>query len=153
MNRIFLTITAKHAIFLAALAATAVFVAAPAFARERMIEGQYETTTVTADGKSRTGTSCFTAEDAKTTNDDVKVGRANMEKATEKAGKGVCKITAYDFVGDTLSTRMVCSGNMTSTTRQTFHGNTASDTQTTITLGGKTVQDMHGTSKRVGACK
>lgn len=153
MNRNVLNITAKHALSLAALAVTAVFVAAPAFATERMLPGRYETTQVKADGKSQTVTSCFTAEDAKTINDDVKVGRVNMEQATEKAGKGVCKITAYDFVGDTLSTKMLCSGNMTMTTRQTFHGNTAFDSQTTTTLGAKTVQDMHFTSKRVGACK
>ena len=153
MNRIFLTINAKHAIFLAALAMTAVLVAAPAFAAERMLAGLYETTTVTADGKSRTLTSCFTAEDAKTINDDVKVGRANMEKATEKGGSGVCKITGYDFVGETLSMKMVCSGNMITTIHQTFHGKTASETQTTITHDGKTAQDMHSTSKRVGACK
>ena len=153
MNRNFLNITAKNAISLAALAVTAVFVAAPAFATERMLPGRYETTQVKANDKSQTVTSCFTAEDAKTINDDVKIGRVNMEQATQKSGNGVCKITAYDFVGDTLSTRMVCSGNMTMITRQTFHGNNAFDSQTTTTIDGKIVQDMHFTSKRVGACK
>lgn len=150
MNRNVLT---KHAIYLTALAVTAVGLAAPVCATERMLAGLYETTVIKPDGKSRTLTSCFTAEDAKTTDDDVKVGRANMEKATEKAGKGVCKLTAYDFVGDTQTTKMECTGNTTTTVRQTFHGNAAGDNQTTTTSGGKTVQVINTTYKRIGACK
>lgn len=148
MNCILLTIAAKCAIFLAASVVTTVFVAAPAFATERMLAGQYETTTVTADGKSRTGTRCITAEDAKTANDDANVGRAYMEKAS----KGTCKVTAYDFVGDTVSTTMVC-GKATVIGRQTFHGNDAFDGDTRITSEGKTMLAAHFTSKRLGACK
>ena len=153
MYCMFITTTTKHATFFAVFAATAMFVAEPTFATERMLPGQYQTIAVTADGKSRTVTSCFTPEDAKTTNDDVKVGRADMEKATQKAGNGVCKITDYNFVGDTQTTKMVCSGNTTTTVRQTFRGNNAGDSQTTITRGGKTVQEINSTYKRIGACK
>ena len=148
MNRILLTFTATHTIFLTALAATALSIAAPAFATERILAGLYETTTVTADGKSRTGTHCITADDAKTADDDAKIGRAYMEKAS----KGACKVTAYDFVGDTVTTTMVCRTHTVSG-RQTFHGNDATDFHTTITSGGKIVLDAHGTSKRIGACK
>lgn len=148
MNFILLTMAAERAIFLAAVAVTALFVAAPAFATGRMLAGLYETTTVTADGKSRTGTRCITAEDAKTADDDAKVGRAYMEKAS----KGACKVTAYDFVGDTVTTTMVC-GTHTVIGRQTFHGNDATDGHTTMSSGGKIMLDAHFTSKRIGACK
>ena len=149
MNRIFLTLTAKPAIFLSALALTAVFVAAPVFATERVLAGLYEITTVTADGKSRTGTLCITAEQAAGVNGDAKVGRAYMEKAAN----GACKVTAYELVSDTVSSTMVCGANATVSGKTTFHGNDASESHTTMTRGGKTVLDAHLTSKRVGACK
>ena len=148
MNRIFITITIKHAIYLAAFAAAAMTVAAPTFAAQRMLAGLYETTTVTADGTSRTGTRCITEEDAKAADDDAKVGRAYMEKSS----KGDCKVTAYGFVGNTVSTTMVC-GKGTVTGRQTFHGNDTFEGDTTMKSGGKTMLAAHFTSKRVGACK
>ena len=148
MNRMFLAITAKRAILFAALSMTAMTVAAPALAAQRMLAGLYETTTVTADGQSRTGTGCITAEEAKAVDDDAKVGRAYMEKAS----KGACKVTAYDFSGNTVSTTMVC-GNGTVMGRQTFRGNDAFDGDTTMKSGGKTMLAAHFTAKRVGACK
>ena len=149
MNRKFLDIAGKPAIFLSALALTAMLMAVPVFAAERVLAGQYEITTVEADGKTRTGTNCITAEQAAGVNGDAKVGRAYMEKAA----KGACKVTAYDIVGDTVSTEMVCGGGTTVVGRVTFHGNDASESHTTITRGGKTVLDAHLKSKRVGACK
>ena len=148
MNHMFLAITAKRTIFLAALLVTSITVAAPSLATQRMLAGLYETTTVTADGKSRTGTRCITAEEAKTVDDDAKVGRAYMEKAS----KGACKVTAYDFVGNTVSTTMVC-GKGTVMGRQTFRDNDAFDGDTTMKSGGKTMLAAHFTAKRVGACK
>ena len=145
MNRIFLVVAAKRFIF---FAATVMTVVAPTFAAQRMLPGLYETTTVTADGKSRTGTRCITAEDAKAADDDANVGRAYMEKSS----KGACKVTAYTFAGDTVSTTMVC-GTGTVTGRQTFHGNDAFDGHTSSTSGGRTLLDAHFTAKRVGACK
>ena len=113
-----------------------------------MRAGQYETTSTEADGKTRTGTRCITSDDATAANGDAKVGRAYMEKA----GKGNCKVTAYDIVGDTVSSTMVC-GKTTVSGRQSFHGNDAFDGDTTMTGGGKTLLAAHFSAIRVGACK
>lgn len=149
MKHIFPTITAKPPRFLAALAVTAVFVGAPAFATERVLAGLYKITTVEADGKTRTGTNCVTSEQAAGVNGDAKVGRAYMEKEA----KGACKVTVYDIVGDTVSTAMACGGGTTMVGQVTFHGNDTSESHTTMKRGGKTVLDAHLTSKRIGACK
>ncbi len=149
MNRMFLTIFTKRAMSIAALAITMGLVDAPAFAAVRVLAGQYEITTLDADGKTRTATHCITAEQAAGVNGDVKVGRAYMEKAA----KGACKVTAYDIVGDTVSSTMVCGGDNTVIGRVTFHGDQASESHTTMKRGDKTVLDAHLTSKRVGSCK
>ena len=149
MNRIFQITTAKRTFVFTALAATAVFMDAPVIAAERVLAGLYKITTVEADGKTRTGTNCITAEQAAGVNGDAKVGRAYMEKEA----KGACKVTVYDIVGDTVSTAMDCGGGTTMIGQTTFHGNDASESHTTVKRGGKTMLDAHLTSKRIGACK
>jgi hypothetical protein len=148
MTRISTMTFAKRAIYLAGLATAASSFAPPALATGRLLAGQYETTTVSADGNSRTGSRCITADEAKTDYADAKAARESMERAS----KGTCKVTAYVVDGDTVSSTMVCDKNVVNG-RQTFHGNDAFDGDTTFMKDGKTVGTAHFTAKRTGECK
>jgi hypothetical protein len=120
--------------------------ALPLHAAERLTAGQYEFT-ATTNGKTRTSTQCFTANDAKAVNADAKAGR----NYAETAAKGACTITAYDVKGGTVSYTMAC-GESETTTSATYHGDSF-ESDTTTTVGKSIARTTHTQGKRVGSCR
>jgi Protein of unknown function (DUF3617) len=135
----------RRAVLLTSLSGLIAFAAPPLQAADRLTPGQYEYTS-TIDGKTQTYTHCITPDDAKAVNFDAKAGRA----FAEKAGEGVCTISAYDVTGDKVSYTMACSGSV-STSSGTYHGDSY-EGDVTRTVRGIT-HNTHTKAKRVGACK
>ena len=140
-----LPLLSRPTLLLGALIVLAALCPSQLHAADRLTAGLYEGTT-TINGRDQPFTHCFTSDEAKNVNADAKAGR----QYAEEAGKGVCKVTAYDITGARISMTLVCGKSVT-TSVGTYHGD-AFESIATRTIGDS-VLVVHSRAKRVGVCK
>ena len=120
------------------------FAVSTLLAADRLIEGQYEITSI-ANGKTTTGGYCTSPEIAKGTNGDAKAVQTYLESSVKS-----CSIQDFRLAGDTISYSLTCSGHTTAI-HATYHGDHFEGDMTSSANGqSHTIQTS---AKRVGPCK
>ena len=140
----------SHAMALALLMALVGVTASAALAQERMRTGLWEMTT-TKDGQViNTGTRCFTAAEAMSTNGDAKTLRGTMDVSFAKAS---CRVKDLTVAGNTVSYVVDCGSGADAHTLSsvaTYRGDTV-ESQMTVKRAGST-DTLTTKGHRVGAC-